>query len=338
VATFLTGARPHKTAGANIRLGISADQVAANLIGHQTRLPSLELGIDRSRTAGKCDSGYSCAYTSNISWRTANAPVAKEINPRLAFERLFGSPDEDPASRERRERDRQSILDLVADDAARLMGRLGRTDRRKVDEYFTSVRNLEQRIQRAERTPRHGPPDFFVPAGIPSGFEEHVRMMFDLLALAFQTDTTRVATFMLGNAGSDRVYEMLGIKDGHHSLTHHSGEPEKIEAIQRIDRYLVTQYAYFLQKLSSIKEGDGTLLDHSMILYGSGLGDGSRHSHEDLPIVLAGRAGGTVQPGRHIALANETPLNNLYLSMLDRVGAQVDSLGDSTGRLPGLDG
>jgi hypothetical protein len=264
--------------------------------------------------------------------------VAKEVNPRLVFERLFGAPDENPASLARRDHDRKSILDLVANDAARLKHRLGRTDRRKVDEYFTSVRELEQRIERSEREPRRQPPEFARPSGIPRDFKTHVRLMYDLLAMAFQTDSTRVATFMLGNAGSDRVYTMLGLNEGHHTFTHHSGEPHKIEAIKKIDRYLVEQFAYFLNKLRSIREGEGTLLDHSMILYGSGLGDGSRHNHDNLPIIVAGRGGGTIQAGRHIAFPQEMPMNNLFLSMLDRVGAPVEKLGDSTGRLPGLDG
>jgi hypothetical protein len=336
-ASFLTGAHPYKTASANIRAGISVDQVAAERIGHQTRLPSLELGIERGRNAGNCDSGYSCAYSSNVSWKSATTPVAKEINPKLAFERLFGSNEGDEASREKHDLYRKSILDLVAADASRLKKRLGQTDRRKIDEYFTSVRELELRIERTAKAVKETP-DFTVPAGVPSDFQEYIRVMFDLLVLAFQTDCTRVSTFMLGNAGSNRAYRMVGVKEGWHSLSHHGGKEEKILQIKKIDKYLVTQFAYFLKKLQSVKEGDGTLLDNSMILYGSGLGDGNKHSHHDLPILLAGRGGGTIQTGRHVKFKNETPLCDLFLSLLDRVGANVKSLGDSSGRLKGLEG
>ena len=336
-ASFLTGAHPYKTASANIRAGISVDQVAAERIGHQTRLPSLELGIERGRNAGNCDSGYSCAYSSNVSWKSATTPVAKEINPKLVFERLFGSNEGDEASREKHDLYRKSILDLVAADASRLKKRLGQTDRRKIDEYFTSVRELELRIERTAKAVKETP-DFTVPAGVPSDFQEYIRVMFDLLVLAFQTDCTRVSTFMLGNAGSNRAYRMVGVKEGWHSLSHHGGKEEKILQIKKIDKYLVTQFAYFLKKLQSVKEGDGTLLDNSMILYGSGLGDGNKHSHHDLPILLAGRGGGTIQTGRHVKFKNETPLCDLFLSLLDRVGANVKSLGDSSGRLKGLEG
>jgi len=336
-ASFLTGAHPYKTDSANIRAGISVDQVAAERIGHQTRLPSLELGIERGRNAGNCDSGYSCAYSSNVSWKSATTPVAKEINPKLAFERLFGLNEGNEASRAKHDLYRKSILDLVAADASRLKKRLGQTDRRKIDEYFTSVRELELRIERTAKAVKETP-NFTVPAGIPSDFQEYVRVMFDLLVLAFQTDCTRVSTFMLGNAGSNRAYRMVGVKEGWHSLSHHGGKEEKILQIKKIDKYLVRQFAYFLKKLQSVKEGNGTLLDNSMILYGSGLGDGNAHSHHDLPILLAGRGGGTIQTGRHVKFKAETPLCDLFLSMLDRVGANVKSLGDSSGRLKKLGG
>jgi hypothetical protein len=336
-ASFLTGAHPVKTSGANIRVGMSADQVAAEQIGDQTRLPSLEIGIERGRQAGSCDSGYSCAYSSTISWKTATTPMAKEIDPRLVFERLFVTGQDALKSYEQRNHFRKSILDLVADDAARLKNKLGQTDRRKVDEYFTSVRELEQRIERGDKAPKQPPPGLNVPEEMPSDLSEQIRLMYDLLAVAFQTDTTRVATFMLANEGRNASYPMVGVTDGHHALSHHRNEDDKVQKIQKIDEYLVSQFAYFLDKLQSIKEGEGTLLDHSMILYGSGISDGNRHRHDDLPIVLAGRAGGTIKTGRHIKIHEETPLNNLFLSMIDRAGAKVDELGDSTGRLKEID-
>jgi len=330
-SSFLTGAQPVKTAGANIKVGVSVDQAAANLIGHRTNLPSLELGIERGRNSGSCDSGYSCAYSANISWKTESTPMAKEINPKLAFERLFGTPD---AAKGQAERDlyRKSILDMVAEDAALLRKKLGKTDQRKLDEYFSSVRQLEQRIAR-EATGRTEVPDYKVPEGIPRGVESHIRLMYDIMTLAFQTDTTRISTFMLANAGSNRSYPMVGVNGGHHSLSHHQNNPKKIEDLTKIDTFLATQHAYFLDKLRSVKEGEGTLLDNSLVLYGSGLADGNRHTHHDLPIVLAGSGGGRFETGRLRRYPNDTPLNNLFLLMCHMSGAKLDSLGDSTGLL-----
>ena len=338
-AAFLTGAQPKKTDGADIRLGQSVDQAAADQIGHLTRLPSLELGLEGGRQAGRCDSGYSCAYVSNISWKSATTPMAKEIDPRAVFERLFGSSYEDAQAQAERNFYRKSILDFVADDASRLRRQLGEVDRRKMDEYFQSVREIEQRIARADDVAEIAAPmpEADIPPGIPKETAEHIRLMYDLMALAFQTDSTRVATFMLANAGSNRTYPDLDVKKGHHSLSHHRGDEEKVAMIQRIDQFLVEQFAYFLDKLKAVEEGDGTLLDHSMIVYGSGISDANRHRHEDLPVLLAGHGGGTIDVGRHLVVDRETPMNNLYLSMLDRMGAQVDSFGDGTARLPGLD-
>jgi hypothetical protein len=336
-STFLTGAHPVKTAGSNIRVGVSADQAAAAQIGDRTKLPSLELGIERGRTAGSCDSGYSCAYSSCISWKTATTPMAKEIDPKLVFDRLFGSATD--AERGRAERDlyRQSILDLVAEDAQRLKGQLGQTDRRKVDEYFTSVRELEQRIERARHESAKARPELAVPDRVPPDLREHVRLMFDLLVLAFQTDTTRIATFMLANEGSNRSYRMVDVNSGHHELSHHRNDEDKVAALARIDKFLVGEFAYFLERMKTVREGQGTLLDQSMIVYGGSLSDGNRHRHDDLPIILAGRGGGTIVTGRHIRYKEETPLNNLFVSMLDRMGAPVEQLGDSTGPLKELE-
>ncbi|HXY32914.1 MAG TPA: DUF1552 domain-containing protein [Planctomycetaceae bacterium] len=337
-ATFLTGAHPYKTAGANIRVGVSVDQIAAEKIGRHTPLPSLELGIDHGATAGNCDSGYSCAYSSCISWKTATTPMAKEVNPRLVFERMFGSGNVGPQERERRNFLRKSILDLVREDSDRLNKKLGLADRRKMDEYTSGVRELETRIELASQAATRRPADANVPVGIPEDFAQHVGLMFELLALAFQTDITRVATFMFGNEGSNRGYSMVGAKDGHHALSHHRNSQEMIAQLKRIDRYLVGHYAAFLTRLRSIREGEGTLLDNCMVLYGSGIKDGNAHTHDDLPILLAGRAGGSLRPGRHLKFAKETPLNNLFLSMLERMGADTPQVGDSTGTLKGLEG
>lgn len=339
-AVFLTGAHPVKTGGVDIKVGQSVDQVAAEKVGKQTRLPSLELGIEGGRNAGQCDSGYSCAYSNNISWKTATTPMAKEINPRLVFERLFGSADDRDAARGRAKRDeyRKSILDLVNEDASKLKQQLGQTDRRKIDEYFTSVREIEQRIERArEDDSKRQIPDLKVPNSIPKQLDEHLTLMFDLLTLSFQTDTTRIATFMMANEGSNRSYPMIGVNDGHHHLSHHQNKQDWIDQLKKVDKYLVGHFAKFLEKLDGIREGNGTLLDQSMIVYGCAIGDGNRHNHNDLPILLAGRGGGTVTSGRHLSYPKNTPLNNLFLSMLDRMDAPTDQLGDSTGRLKGLD-
>ena len=324
-----------KTAGADIKVGVSVDQAAAKLVGRETRLPSLELGVERGRNSGNCDSGYSCAYSANISWKTENTPMAKEINPKLAFERLFGSAD---AKKGQTERDfyRKSILDLVAEDAALLRNRLGKKDQRKLDEYFNGVRELEQRIDRTA-TKRTEVPEYDVPEGIPRELETHVRLMYDIMALGFQTDTTRIATFMLGNAGSNRSYPMVGVKGGHHSLSHHRNDTEKMEDISKIDTYLVSQFAYFLDKLKSVREGDRTLLDNSLVLYGSAIGDANRHTHHDLPIVLAGSGGGQLETGRVRHYPNDTPLNNLFVSMCRMAGANLEKLGDSTEPLTNIE-
>lgn len=341
-STYLTGAHPFKTEGADIRVGVSVDQAAAEKIGSATKLPSLELGTEKGRHAGGCDSGYSCAYSSAVSWKSPSTPMAKECNPRLAFERLFGSGQQSAEERKRRDFYRKSILDIVASDATRLKKQLGRSDQQKLDEYFTSVRELEQRILRAEQRAPNGAqpasPQSDIPTGIPSDAGEHIRLMYDVMALAFRTDATRIATFMVADAGSNRSFPMLNINEGHHELSHHGDDASKLSKLQQIDQFHVEQFAYFLQQLKSVAEGDRTLLDNSMIVYGSGLADGNAHNHADLPIVLAGRGGNTIQTGRHIRFDHETPLNNLFLSLLDRAGAPVDKLGDSTGRLSELAG
>ena len=338
LSTFLTGVHPKKTDGADIRVGMSVDQVAAEKVGKATRFASIELGIERGAQAGNCDSGYSCAYSSNISWRSEVTPMAKEINPRLVFERLFSHTSDGPydANKAKRDRYRKSILDLVADDARQLQGRLGTTDRRKVDEYLTAVREIERRLVRVEAKADVAP-DFAAPAGIPSDYREHVRLMGDMIVLAFQADLTRIATFMFANEGSTKPYPFIDVPEGHHDLSHHGNDPAKHAKIKKINTFHVDQFAYVVGRLKAIKEGDGTLLDRSMLVYGSGIGDGNRHNHDDLPVLLAGRANGTIKTGRHVKY-EKTPLNNLFLSMLDRMGAPPGTLGDSTGKLGMLEG
>jgi hypothetical protein len=336
LAAFLTGCQPRKTDGTDIRAGISVDQAAAARIGDQTRLASLEIGCEQGAMAGNCDSGYSCVYSSTMSWRSATQPLPKEINPKLVFERLFGSgPD---ALRALRDQKRKSVLDFVREDAGDLRSKLGATDQRKLDEYFSAVRDIEQRIERAEKLPPVKAPDYAKPAAVPAKFEEHIKLMCDLMVLAFQADVTRVCTFVLANEGSNKPYPFIGVPEGHHDLSHHENNPKKKEKIRDINRFHITQLAYLLSKLKSIKEGDGTLLDHCMIAYGSANSDGNRHNHDDLPVLLAGHGCGTIKPGRHIRYTNNTPLNNLWLSMLDRLQINMAKLGDSTGKLKGLEG
>jgi hypothetical protein len=327
-ATYLTGVHPRKTDGAGIRAGISVDQVAASHVGSASKLPSLELALEDGRLVGNCDSGYSCAYNNTLSWRTPSLPLPPEVNPRLVFERLFGSRDENPADRRQRLHDETSILEYVLADTARLNREIGAGDHRKIDEYLTSVRDIERRIQVAEKDDGQAPPSFEKPAGVPADFSDYAKLMFDLILVAFQTGATRVSTFMLGREGSLRAYREIGISDAHHPITHHDGNPELIEKVVQINTYHVEQFAYFLGKLKSTPDGDGTLLDHSLIVYGSGLSDGNRHEHDNLPILLAGKSG-----GRHITYPAETPMNNLHLALLDRMGVHIETLGDSNGEL-----
>lgn len=342
-ASWLTGAQPLKSEGAEIRAGISVDQVAAQAVGHKTRFASLELGLEPGRQGGKCDSGYSCAYQNNISWRSETTPATREINPRAVFERFFanGMPKEMSESTKRRQLYKKSILDFVMADASTLSGKVNGHDRQKLDEYLTAVREIEQRVQQAEQQVAASQQgiiqDYEIPEGIPDSYEEHARLMMDMMVLAFQTDSTRIATCMLANEGSNRPYRNLGISRGHHELSHHQGNSDNLRQIRDINHFHMRQFAYFLGKLRSIPEGDGNLLDNCMIVYGSGLGDGDRHNHENLPLVMAGGGSGTISTGRHIRYATETPMCNLFISMLDRMGAPTSRLGDSTGGLVGLD-
>jgi hypothetical protein len=334
-ASFLTGVHPRKTAGADIKTGISCDQIAANQIGDQTRLPSLELSCDGGQRAGSCDSGYSCIYQFNLSWRSETQPMIPEVNPRAAFERLFGNGDP-AASLEasaRRARNRQSILDYVLDDAHRLERRLDAADRRKLDEYLTAVRDLERRIARASQFPTPSVPDGASPPEMFETYEEHMQLMYEVMALAFQTDSTRIATFIVAHDGSNRPYPTIGIRDGHHDLSHHRNDEAKKKKLAQINRYHVTQFAKFLDRLKSIPEGDGSLLDNCVIQYGSALSNGNEHNPENLPILLAGGGGGRLATGQHIRVEERTPMTNLYRSMLDQVGVHTEKIGDSTGTL-----
>jgi len=337
-ASFLSGVHCKKTAGADIRAGVSADQIAAQAIGAKTRLPSIELGCEDSRTVGNCDSGYSCAYTNSISWRTPTAPMPPEVNPRQAFERLFGTADLslDVETRARRTEYRKSILDMVREDTQKLVKTLGPADRRKVDEYLFAIREIEKRIEGSEKENRQVTPLVEKPAGIPPTFAEYAKLMYDLQVVAFQADLTRVATLMIGREGSMRVYPEIDIPDPHHPLTHHRNNADWIEKVTLINRFHIELFAYFLNKLKSTADGDGTLLDHSMILYGSGLSDGNRHIHENLPILLAGHGDGSLNMGQHIVYKQGTPITNLYLTLLDRLGVRPEKIGDSRGKVEHL--
>jgi hypothetical protein len=333
--TCLPGVRIKKTAGSDIRAGISIDQVVANQIGHLTRFSSLELTCDAVRKSGDCDSGYACAYEYNLAWRSHNQPLSPEHNPRFVFERLFGSgsPRERVGNLKRRQTEQKSILDFVLDDARSVNAKLDGRDRQKLDQYLTSVREIETRIDNSTRLKVRNP-DIDAPAGIPDSYEEHLALMFDMLALAFQTDSTRVATMLISREGSNRSFADIGIASGHHDLTHHKNSPEIIEKVKLIDRWYMQRFAAFLEKMQSTEDIDGkSLLDHSMILYGSGNADGNRHTHEDLPIVLAGGGSGSMKTGRYVKTAG-VPITNLFLSMADAMGARgIESHGDSTGRM-----
>lgn len=342
VASFLTGAHPRKTDGKDISNGVSVDQVAANQIGHLTRFPSLELGTEESAQAGRCDSGYSCLYTSNLSWRTRNSPLAKEVNPAAVFSRLFGGPNqaENRIAQNKRNQRRQSILDFVRQDAKKLERQLGTGDRHKLDEYLFAIREIERRIAASDLLEEREPDvaDFPRPQGVPAEFEQHVKLLFDMMVLAFQTDSTRVISFMFTNAGSNRSYRNLGISGGHHHLSHHGGSVEKQEQISQINQYHVKLLGYLLDKLQAIDEGGRSLLDNSMVVYGSGIADGNSHRHSNLPIAMFGQGGGSIKAGRRIDVEPGTPLTNLYCSMLDRMGASVGTFSDSTGRIDQIGG
>lgn len=338
-STWLTGVHPKKTQGSDILAGISVDQIAAKEIGKRTMLPSLELGLEDNRLVGGCDSGYSCAYSNTVSWSSPTTPLPPEMNPRAMFERLFGDGETtDPAVLAVQARQDRSILDFVREDAARLGLGLGTSDKRKLSEYLDAVREIERRIQKAEAQDANALalPSIDRPAGIPPTFEEHIKLVFDLMTIAFQADLTRIITLMIGREGGNRTYRSIGVPDAHHGLSHHFNDAAKIDRLQRIDQHHVEMFSYFLEKLKSTKDGDGTLLDHSAIVYGSSLSDGNRHEHLDLPALLAGGGMGKIRGGRHIRYKQGTPMTNLFMNVLDMAGVQPEKIGDSTGKVEHL--
>jgi hypothetical protein len=336
--TFLTGVRLNKS-DTKIRAGVSIDQLLAKQLGHLTRFPSLELTCDAERKTSGCDSGYSCAYQYNISWSSPTTPVTPEANPRLVFERLFGTgaPGERRANLQRRQQEDRSILDLVLEDAHSMERRLDAQDKRKLDQYLTGVREIETRIEKTERFGATKDPAVETPVGIPADYAEHMQLLYDLLVLAFQTDSTRVATFLLSHDGSNRSFDHIGISEGHHDLTHHQNRKEWIDKVADIDLWYVKQFAKFLEKLQETKEVDGkTLLHNSIILYGSGNADANRHTHTNLPMLLAGAGGGALTPGRYVQ-HDSKPATNLLLRVAHSFGVRgLERFGDSTGPLENL--
>lgn len=330
-SSYLTCAHPRKTGGADIHVGVSIDQQIAAQVGSATAFASLELGMERGAAAGICDSGYSCAYSNNVSWRTASVPVAKETEPRAVFTRLFGDPQQasDAAAAAADARTRRSLLDLVAGDAKALRGSLGAADRQKLEQFLTSVRELEQRLERVDRAE----PQVAVPGGLleRGGYAEKLALMYELVALAFATDKTRVVTLMLGNGGSNRSYKFLDVPDGHHDLSHHGKKEEKLAALAKINRFQVEQLAAFLQRLIAQRDGDGDLLQQSLVVFGSGLGDGDRHNHDDLPVLLAGEGGGVARGRGHVVLPGKTtPMANLHLAVARAMGCKDETFADSS--------
>jgi len=334
--TYLTGVRPKRSTTAP-EVGISVDQVAAQAIGKRTRFASLELGCEIARTVGSCDAGYACAYVNSMAWRGPSTPMPPEINPRLVFERIYGTLDTsaDPAVRARLTDNRRSILDFVNGRTRQLMGELGPSDRRKLDQYLTSIREIEQRIQQAESENAVLTPGLDKPSGIPATFPEHVKLMHDLMVVAFQADLTRVVTLMYSREGSTRSYPEIGFTDGHHTVSHHGNKPDLMEKVSQINLYHVKQFTDLVAKLRNTGDGEGSLLDNTMLVYGSSLSDGNRHSHENLPVLLFGRGDGSLKPGRHIQYKDQ-PMTNLFLTMLDRMGIPSEKLGDSNGRVEHL--
>jgi hypothetical protein len=336
VAAFLTSAHPKKSDGTDIRNGVSIDQVMAQQLGDRTRLPSLEVGMEQSAAAGNCDSGYSCIYSSNLSWRDETTPAPKEANPAALFDRLFGRPASlEPLAGPDPERRRRSVLDFVQEDARRLRRELGRGDQQRLEQYLTSVRELEKQMIRVDRLEGLDPedPEYPRPAGAPREYAEHMELMFDLMALALQTDATRVMTFMYANAGSNRSYRNLEINQGHHELSHHGNDRDKQAKISQINQFHAGLFARFLDRLAGHEVGGERLLDRTLVVYGSGISDGNAHNHDDLPILLLGGKGLGIKSGQHLKFRKETPLANLHLSVARLAGATLDQFGDSTGDL-----
>ena len=335
-AAFLSAARAKRTESADYFLGTTVDQIAARQMGQSTQLPSLELSMDLMQTAGQCDNGYACAYQNNLSWASPTTPLPAEAHPRLVFEALFGDGGT-PEARRASLRQRASLLDWVGSDLASLRRELGAADRSRVDDYLTAVREVERRIQQAEAGTRDHPlPDLDRPMGVPAAYGDHAKLMFDLQLLAFQGDITRVTTFQLARETSNRTYPEIGVSDAHHPLTHHGNDPDKIARMAKINAYHVSLFAGFLEKLKTTSDGTGSLLDHSLFLYGSGMGNPNLHDHHNLPILVAGGAAGGLKGGRHLKYDKPRPLANLHLTLLDKAGVKLDSFGDSNGKFDEL--
>jgi Protein of unknown function (DUF1552) len=335
-AAFLSAAKAKWTESSDYHLGTTIDQIAARQIGQDTQLPSLELSMDLLDMVGQCDNGYACVYQNNLSWSSPTTPLPSEAHPRVVFERLFG---EGGSSAERRTalNRRASLLDWVREDIARLQGRLGADDRAKVSEYLDTIREVERRIQKAESDTRDNAlPDLDRPVGVPPAYADHARLMFDLQALALRGDVTRVITFQLARESSNRTYAEIGVPDPHHATSHHGNDPEKVAKIAKINEFHVSLFAQFLEQLAEMPDGEGTLLDHSLFLYGSGMGNPNVHDHVNLPILVAGGGGGKARGGRHIRFASPTPLANLHLTLLDAVGVRLDAFADSTGKIDAI--
>jgi uncharacterized protein DUF1552 len=330
-SAYLTATHPKMTSGADIQCGVSVDQIAARELGKQTQLPSLEIGLE-TPMVGACESAYSCVYYNTIVWKSATTPLPMENRPRAVFERLVGDST-DPAERTARLKENRSILDLVADDLRRLMRSIGEGDRLKLDQYSEAVRSVEQQIQIAEQQSSRELPEMEKPIGVPEKFSDYAKLMLDLQVLAFQGDMTRVSTFMLGHEMGGRAYPELGFGDQHHSLTHHQGDAAKIAKCLEINIFHAGLYRYFLERLQSVPDGDGSLLDHSLLMYGSSLSDGNMHLYKDLPLVLVGSGATGIRGGRHVRYPENTPIANLYIALLEKLGIHVDSFGDSSGKL-----
>jgi Protein of unknown function (DUF1552) len=335
-AAFLSAAKAKWTESTDYYLGTTADQIAAQQIGKQSVLPSLELSMDLLQTVGQCDNGYACVYQNNLSWSSPTTPLPSEAHPRIVFERLFGEGGT-AADRRAALKRRASLLDFVRDDIARLQNTLGAEDRRRVGQYLDSIREVERRIQTAESGAGGDQlPDLDRPVGVPASYADHAKLMFDLQALAMQGDVTRVITFQLARETSTRTYPEIGVADPHHPLTHHGNDPEKIARMAKINAFHVSLFAYYIDKLKSTPDGDGTLLDHSVVLYGSGMGNPNVHDHVNLPIIVAGGGAGRIKGGRHIKYAEPTPLANLHLTLLEKVGVRLDKFADSQGKIDEL--
>jgi hypothetical protein len=335
-AAFLSAAKPKLTESSDYYLGTTVDQIAAQQIGRTTQLPSLELSMDLLSIVGQCDNGYACAYQNNLSWSSPTTPLPSEAHPRIVFERLFGDGGS-MAQRRAALKSRASLLDSVGQELARLNSKLGPADRARVSQYLESIREVERRIERAEADATDNPlPDLDRPAGVPTAYADHARLMFDLQLLAFQGDITRVITFQLARETSNRTYPEIGVSDPHHPLTHHGNDPDKIAKVAKINQFHVSLFAEFLRKMQSTPESDGSLLDHSLYLYGSGMSNPNLHDHTNLPILVAGGAAGRMKGGRHIKYASPTPLANLHLTLLDKIGVHLDSFADSQGKVDEL--